>query len=97
MQRHPPLPRLRQELQALGACESGQGKTEYVIILVAISLVCVAIAATFGQKVKNLFRAPSSLPLASRLISPAPRGQAQTCGRLRRPCLRRGRFGSAIP
>jgi len=28
--------------------ESGQGMTEYVIILVAIAIVCIAITVTFG-------------------------------------------------
>ena len=29
--------------------ESGQGMTEYVIILVAIAVVCIAISVQFGQ------------------------------------------------
>ncbi len=38
-------------------CKSqrGQGMTEYVIILVAIAIVCIAIAVQFGGKVKSLF------------------------------------------
>jgi Flp pilus assembly pilin Flp len=38
-------------------CKSqrGQGMTEYVIILVAIAVVCIAIAVQFGGKVKSLF------------------------------------------
>ena len=35
--------------------ESGQGMTEYVIILVAIAIVCIAITVTFGGKIKALF------------------------------------------
>ena len=35
--------------------EEGQGMTEYVIILVAISVVCIAITVTFGGKIKALF------------------------------------------
>ena len=38
-------------------CKSqrGQGMTECVIILVAIAVVCIAIAVQFGGKVKSLF------------------------------------------
>ena len=35
--------------------ESGQGMTEYVIILVAIAVVCIAISVQFGGKIKALF------------------------------------------
>ena len=35
--------------------ERGQGMTEYVIILVAIAVVCIAIAVQFGTKIKELF------------------------------------------
>ena len=35
--------------------ESSQGMTEYVIILVAIAIVCIAITVTFGGKIKALF------------------------------------------
>ena len=35
--------------------ERGQGMTEYVIILVAIAVVCIAIAVQFGGKIKALF------------------------------------------
>tara|TARA_R110002020_G_scaffold282183_1_gene497790 strand:+ start:196 stop:369 length:174 start_codon:yes stop_codon:yes gene_type:complete len=35
--------------------QRGQGMTEYVIILVAIAVVCIAIAVQFGGKVKSLF------------------------------------------
>ena len=44
--------------QALGRLhddERGQGMTEYVIILVAIAVVCIAIAVQFGGKIKDLF------------------------------------------
>ncbi len=35
--------------------ERGQGMTEYVIILVAIAVVCIAIAVSFGGTVKSQF------------------------------------------
>ena len=35
--------------------ESGQGMTEYVIILVSIAVVCIAIAVQFGGHIKGLF------------------------------------------
>ena len=35
--------------------ERGQGMTEYVIILVAIAVVCIAISVQFGGKIKALF------------------------------------------
>jgi len=35
--------------------KTGQGMTEYVIILVAIAIVCIAISVQFGGKIKNLF------------------------------------------
>ena len=35
--------------------QRGQGMTEYVIILVAIAVVCIAIAVKFGGKIKVLF------------------------------------------
>jgi Flp pilus assembly pilin Flp len=35
--------------------ERGQGMTEYVIILVAIAVVCIAIAVQFGSEIKALF------------------------------------------
>ncbi len=35
--------------------QRGQGMTEYVIILVAIAVVCIAISVQFGGKVKELF------------------------------------------
>ena len=41
--------------------EKGQGMTEYVIILVAIAVVCIGIAVTFGGKIKALFEPPGSL------------------------------------
>ena len=42
-------------LKALHNDERGQGMTEYVIILVAIAVVCIAIAVQFGGKIKELF------------------------------------------
>ena len=35
--------------------QRGQGMTEYVIILVAIAVVCIAIAVQFGGEIKDLF------------------------------------------
>jgi len=35
--------------------QRGQGMTEYVIILVAIAIVCIAISVQFGGKIKSLF------------------------------------------
>jgi len=35
--------------------ERGQGMTEYIIILVAIAVVCIAISVQFGGKIKALF------------------------------------------
>ncbi len=40
--------------------EAGQGMTEYVIILVAIAVVCIAIAVQFGGKIKALFETADS-------------------------------------
>jgi len=42
-------------LRRLHNDERGQGMTEYVIILVAIAVVCIAIAVQFGGKIKALF------------------------------------------
>jgi len=44
-------------LSRLHKDEDGQGMTEYVIILVAIAVVCIAITVTFGGKIKALFEA----------------------------------------
>ena len=35
--------------------ERGQVMTEYIIILVAIAIVCIAISVQFGGKIKALF------------------------------------------
>tara|TARA_Y100000034_G_C6830089_1_gene374618 strand:- start:827 stop:1036 length:210 start_codon:yes stop_codon:yes gene_type:complete len=40
--------------------QRGQGMTEYVIILVAIAVVCIAIAVQFGGKIKGLFETADS-------------------------------------
>ena len=40
--------------------ESGQGMTEYVIILVAIAVICIAISVQFGGKIKALFETADS-------------------------------------
>ncbi len=54
---HPasPYQRLRASLVALDRDESGQGMTEYIIILVSIAVVCVAIASLFGRKIKGFW------------------------------------------
>jgi Flp pilus assembly pilin Flp len=49
------LETVRTALRSLHADERGQGMTEYVIILVAIAVVCIAIAVQFGGKIKDLF------------------------------------------
>ena len=53
------LTELRSQLAAaftaLHQDERGQGMTEYVIILVAIAVVCIAIAVQFGGSIKALF------------------------------------------
>ncbi len=41
--------------------ERGQGMTEYVIILVAIAVVCIAMAVQFGAKRTAFFEAADSL------------------------------------
>lgn len=46
---------VRARLAELHADERGQGMTEYVIILVAIAVVCIAIAVSFGGKIKDFF------------------------------------------
>ena len=38
-----------------GKGRRGQGMTEYVIILVAIAVVCIAIAMTFGTTIYSKF------------------------------------------
>ena len=40
--------------------QRGQGMTEYVIILVAIAIVCIAISVQFGGKIKALFETADS-------------------------------------
>ena len=45
----------RDAISRIHADERGQGMTEYVIILVAIAVVCIAIAVQFGGKIKALF------------------------------------------
>ena len=49
------LENLRDAFLSLHDDERGQGMTEYVIILVAIAVVCIAIAVQFGGKIKDLF------------------------------------------
>lgn len=47
--------RLAEAFARLHQDERGQGMTEYVIILVAIAVVCIAIAVQFGAEIKALF------------------------------------------
>jgi Flp pilus assembly pilin Flp len=42
-------------LRTLHDDERGQGMTEYVIILVAIAVVCIAITVQFGGRIQELF------------------------------------------
>ncbi len=49
------VPYIMEILRKFEADESGQGMTEYVIILVAIAVVCIAISVQFGGKIKALF------------------------------------------
>jgi len=51
----PPKNHLKDSWRALWSDERGQGMTEYVVILVAIAVVCIAITVQFGGKVKALF------------------------------------------
>ena len=57
MTRIPSRTDLNAALRRLHDDEAGQGMTEYVIILVAIAVVCIAIAVQFGGKIKALFEA----------------------------------------
>ncbi len=50
----------RNAITRLHSDEKGQGMTEYVIILVAIAVVCIAIAVQFGGKIKALFETADS-------------------------------------
>jgi Flp pilus assembly pilin Flp len=50
----------RSAISRLHSDERGQGMTEYVIILVAIAVVCIAIAVQFGGKIKELFTTADS-------------------------------------
>ena len=45
----------RNGFSALHSDEEGQGMTEYIIILVAIAVVCIAISVLFGNKIKSFF------------------------------------------
>jgi len=47
--------KMTEALVQLHRDERGQGMTEYVIILVAIAVVCIAIAVQFGAEIKALF------------------------------------------
>lgn len=47
--------KMSQSFGQLHRDERGQGMTEYVIILVAIAVVCIAIAVQFGAQIKALF------------------------------------------
>ena len=50
---------LRSSWNALWSDERGQGMTEYVIVLVAIAVVCIAISVEFGGKIKSYFESAS--------------------------------------
>ena len=54
------LATIRNAFSRLHTDERGQGMTEYVIILVAIAVVCIAIAVQFGGKIKDLFTTADS-------------------------------------
>ncbi len=54
------LETIKAALSNLHRDERGQGMTEYVIILVAIAVVCIAIAVQFGGKIKDLFTTADS-------------------------------------
>ncbi len=49
----------RKAIVRLHADEKGQGMTEYVIVLVAIAVVCIAITVEFGGKIKSYFESAS--------------------------------------
>ncbi len=49
----------RSSWNALWSDERGQGMTEYVIVLVAIAVVCIAITVEFGGKIKSYFESAS--------------------------------------
>ena len=51
----PIIERTKDTLVRFHSDERGQGMTEYVIILVAIAVVCIAIAIQFGAEIKALF------------------------------------------
>jgi Flp pilus assembly pilin Flp len=51
---------IKSVLKSLHNDERGQGMTEYVIILVAIAVVCIAIAVQFGGQIKELFTTSST-------------------------------------
>jgi Flp pilus assembly pilin Flp len=56
MDNHRLLPqKISRAFAQLHSDERGQGMTEYVIILVAIAVVCIAIAVQFGAEIKALF------------------------------------------
>ena len=59
LQAPPPKNRLSASWKALWSDERGQGMTEYVVILVAIAVVCIAITVQFGGKIKSLFETAS--------------------------------------
>ena len=47
----------RDGFSALHTDEEGQGMTEYIIILVAIAVVCIVISVAFGNKINSFFSA----------------------------------------
>ena len=50
---------LRSSIKRLWRDARGQGMTEYVVVLVAIAVVCIAITVEFGGKIKAMFEAAS--------------------------------------
>jgi pilus assembly protein Flp/PilA len=51
--------------------ESGQGMTEYIIIVVLIAIAAIVVVTTFGGKIKGLFT-DSSGQLENLPTTPAP-------------------------
>jgi len=50
---------IRSRLRDLWSDGRGQGMTEYVIVLVAIAVVCIAITVEFGGTIKGHFETAS--------------------------------------
>jgi Flp pilus assembly pilin Flp len=50
----------RDGFAAIHSDEEGQGMTEYIIILVAVVIVCILISVMFGNKIKSFFSAANT-------------------------------------